>query len=199
LDRAIDGTAHRLAAHKGDRSMSQNNHSAKKTTVLQRNKLKLNPVAVTLALALVITAAAVAYYLTDASVAPSKAVSVQPAGSSQVSYPVSMFADGAARHFDFKADGMTIRYFILKSSDGVIRAAFDACDVCWPAGKGYYQDGDDMVCRNCGRRFASVLVNEVKGGCNPAPLTRTVNGDRLVLKVDDILQGKSYFDFQGKA
>jgi uncharacterized membrane protein len=116
-----------------------------------------------------------------------------------VSYPVSMFADGAARHFDFKADGMTIRYFILKSSDGVIRAAFDACDVCWPAGKGYYQDGDDMVCRNCGRRFASVLVNEVKGGCNPAPLTRTVNGDRLVLKVDDILQGKSYFDFQGKA
>jgi len=179
--------------------MSKNNHREKKAAVLKKNKSKLNPLAVTLALALVITAAAVAYYVTDAPVEPSNAASAQPTGSSQVSYPVSMFADGAARHFDFKADGMTIRYFILKSSDGVIRAAFDACDVCWPAGKGYYQDGDDMVCRNCGRRFASVLVNEVKGGCNPAPLTRTVNGDQLVLKVDDILQGKSYFDFKGKA
>jgi hypothetical protein len=53
--------------------MSQNNHSAKKAAVLQRNKSKLNPVTVTLALALVVSAAAVAYYLTDASVAPSKA------------------------------------------------------------------------------------------------------------------------------
>ena len=52
-----------------------------------------------------------------------------------------------------------------------------------------------MVCRNCGRRFASVKVNEVKGGCNPAPLERTVVGDKLVLQVANILQGKQYFDF----
>ncbi|MEJ2476339.1 MAG: DUF2318 domain-containing protein, partial [Desulfobacterales bacterium] len=92
-----------------------------------------------------------------------------------------------------------IRYFILKSSDGVIRAAFDACDVCWPAGKGYYQDGDVMVCRNCGRRFASVLVNEVQGGCNPAPLKRSLQGERVVIRAQDILEGKQYFDFTGKA
>ncbi|MGD9215945.1 MAG: DUF2318 domain-containing protein [Desulfobacteraceae bacterium] len=103
-----------------------------------------------------------------------------------------------ARHFDFKAGELTVRYFILKSSDGVIRAAFDACDVCWPAGKGYYQKGDEMVCRNCGRRFASVLVNEVQGGCNPAPLNRRVEGDQLILRVEDILTGKSYFNFKEK-
>ena len=98
-----------------------------------------------------------------------------------------------------KTGSITVRYFILKSSDGIVRAAFDACDVCWPAGKGYYQDGDSMVCRNCGRRFHSVLINEVKGGCNPAPLTRSVDGDQLVIKVDDILKGKPYFNFSGKA
>ena len=86
-----------------------------------------------------------------------------------------------------------------RSSDGIIRAAFDACDVCWPAGKGYYQEGDYMVCRNCGRRFASVLVNEVKGGCNPAPLNRGVTGDKLLINVNDIVEGKQYFDFSGKA
>ena len=116
----------------------------------------------------------------------------------KVVYQVSQFADGRARHYEFKHKDITIRYFILKSSDGIIRAAFDACDVCWPANKGYYQDGDVMICRNCGRRFKSVLVNEVKGGCNPAPLKRSVQGDQLILKVQDILEGKQYFNFSGK-
>ncbi len=116
----------------------------------------------------------------------------------RVTYPVAMFADGKARHFDFKDGEHTIRYFILKSADGVLRAAFDACDVCWPAGQGYYQEGDVMVCRNCNRRFVSTKVNEVKGGCNPAPLNRRVEGDMLVIEVDDIRAGKGYFDFKGK-
>ncbi len=114
----------------------------------------------------------------------------------EVSYAVKLFEDGLARHFEHRLrDDLSVRYFIIKSSDGVIRAAFDACDVCWPSGRGYIQSGDDMVCRNCGRRFASVLVNEVQGGCNPAPLKRVVRGDRVVLKTSDILAGGRYFDF----
>ena len=72
-------------------------------------------------------------------------------------------------------------------------------DVCWRAGKGYYQDGDHMVCRNCGRRFASVLVNEVKGGCNPAPLNRALENGKLIIQIKDILDGQQYFNFAGKA
>ncbi|MCJ7684075.1 MAG: DUF2318 domain-containing protein [Desulfobacteraceae bacterium] len=116
--------------------------------------------------------------------------------STDITYPASQFADGRARHFKYDTDdGMTIRYFILKSADGIIRAAFDACDVCWPANKGYYQEGDYMVCRNCGRKFASVKVNEVKGGCNPAPLNRQATGDKVVIQIADILNGKRYFNF----
>jgi len=118
--------------------------------------------------------------------------------ASKVTYPVSLFDDYKARHYVYKGQDVTIKYFILKSSDGIIRAAFDACDVCWKAGKGYYQDGDFMVCRNCGRKFASVLVNVVQGGCNPAPLKRSVEGDRLVIYINDILEGKQYFNFSGR-
>jgi uncharacterized membrane protein len=117
----------------------------------------------------------------------------------EVTYPVKNFKDGKARFYETKAgDGMTIKYFILKSSDGVVRAAFDACDVCWPQGKGYYQKDDFMVCRNCGRRFASVNVNVVTGGCNPGALKREVVGEKLVIKVKDILEGKKYFNFSKK-
>jgi uncharacterized membrane protein len=119
--------------------------------------------------------------------------------ASQISLPATLFEDGKTRHFQQVAGEITIKYFVLKSSDGIIRAAFDACDVCWPAGKGYYQDGDYMVCRNCGRRFASVLVNEVKGGCNPAPLNRRVENGKVIIEIKDILDGRRYFNFAEKA
>ncbi len=116
------------------------------------------------------------------------------AGVPDVSYPASMFDNGKARHFQVKTpDGVNIRYFIMTSSDGIIRAAFDACDVCWREGKGYTQRDDFMVCNNCGRRFLSTKINVVTGGCNPGPLTRKMEGGKLVIKVEHILEGKRYF------
>ena len=117
-----------------------------------------------------------------------------------ITYAASLFEDGQARYFKFDdaETGTTIAYFLLKSTDGVIRAAFDACDVCWPEGKGYAQDGSAMVCRNCGRRFESVKINEIQGGCNPAPLSRTIQGDQVVIRVDDLKAGRRYFNFAGK-
>jgi uncharacterized membrane protein len=120
------------------------------------------------------------------------------AGAPDVTYPANMFDNGKARHFDYKTtDGTTIKYFIMKSSDGVIRAAFDACDVCWREGKGYVQKDDVMVCRNCSRRFPSAKINVVTGGCNPGPLTRNVEGSKVVIKVEHILEGKRYFALRG--
>jgi uncharacterized membrane protein len=114
-------------------------------------------------------------------------------------YPEKTFENGTARFYEYKTeDGITIKYFIIKSSDGVIRAAFDACDVCWREGKGYFQKGDFMVCRNCGQRFASVRVNEVKGGCNPGPLAREIKDGNVVIKAGDLLEGKRYFNFSKK-
>lgn len=116
--------------------------------------------------------------------------------AADITYPLKTFQDGKARFYEYKTpDGITVKYFILKSSDGVVRAAFDACDVCWREGKGYQQKGDFMVCRNCGRRFASVKVNVITGGCNPGALNRQVVGDRLVINVKDILEGRKYFNF----
>jgi uncharacterized membrane protein len=120
--------------------------------------------------------------------------SLETGASQGVTVPVSTFDDGEAKHFSYQApSGKTIKFFALKSSDGVIRAAFDACDVCYQSKKGYRQEGDFMVCNNCGQRFSSVRVNEVKGGCNPSPLERNIEGENLVIAVADILTGAKYF------
>jgi uncharacterized membrane protein len=172
--------------------------TAKKAAVLGTGKRNRLPILVAIAGVVLMAAGALLY--TNMDNHNQTAITSAPAssGDTVVSFPVSLFEDGKARHFEHPAGKLTIRYFILKSSDGVIRAAFDACDVCWPAGKGYFQEGDHMVCRNCGRRFASVLVNEVKGGCNPAPLNRTVADGQVIILVKDILEGKQYFDFHEK-
>jgi uncharacterized membrane protein len=111
--------------------------------------------------------------------------------------PLASINDGKAHHFKVQAaDGVMVTFFVLKSNDGVIRAAIDACDVCYRAGKGYEQSGDEMVCLNCGMRFASARINEVKGGCNPAPLARTIEEDKLVIAMADIDQNSWYCKYK---
>ncbi len=117
-------------------------------------------------------------------------------GDDHISFAAADLADGKARYYAYQtASGITVRFFILQSSDQVIRTAFDACDVCWRNGKGYAQEGDFMVCRSCGRRFASAKVNEVKGGCNPAPLKRRREKGRVIIALADIAAGARLFDF----
>ena len=172
---------------------------AKKDVVLGTEKKGRLPLIVAIVCSVLIVGGGIYYASYDRSeTAPVAGSFTSENNASQVSLPASLFEDGKARHFQHAAGEFNIKYFVLKSSDGIIRAAFDACDVCWPAGKGYYQEGDYMVCRNCGRKFASVLVNEVKGGCNPAPLNRRVENGKVVIEVKDILEGRQYFNFPGK-
>ena len=111
----------------------------------------------------------------------------------EVRIPVKKINDGKAHYYKFKNGDSTIKFFVVKSRDGFIRAAFDACDVCVHAKKGYSQDGDFMICNNCGMRFHSSRINVVKGGCNPAPLNRKVVSNTLIIKAEDIVKGTYYF------
>lgn len=111
----------------------------------------------------------------------------------QVRIPVSQVDDGKAHFFSYQAGGNAVKFFVLQSGDGTIRAAFDACDVCYREKKGYSQAGDAMVCNNCGQKFASERINEVKGGCNPAPINRRVQSDHIVIAAADLAAGAGYF------
>ena len=111
-----------------------------------------------------------------------------------MSFAAADFSDGQARFYRYvTAAGKEIRLFLMKSSDGVVRAAFDTCDVCFRERRGYRQSGDNMTCNNCGKAFPSRDINVVQGGCNPAPIERVVQGDRVVLRAAALEQGAFYF------
>ncbi|MHB1133796.1 MAG: Fe-S-containing protein [Chloroflexota bacterium] len=118
---------------------------------------------------------------------------VDPIGG-QISVPLSSLADGKARYYTLRASAKEIDFYVLKASDGSIRAAIDSCDVCFAARKGYRQEGDEMVCNNCGQRFPSVKIGEVKGSCNPVPLGSKVEGDSVTIDADELSrEGARYF------
>lgn len=124
-------------------------------------------------------------------------VATAPASRSSDSHDIRIALSdltGTAKFFDYKlSDNKPIRFFVIKSSDGVYRAALDACDTCYHAKKGYHQEGDDMICNNCGLHFHSSQINEVHGGCNPVGLPRTIDGNQLVIKASELESRGSYF------
>ncbi len=111
----------------------------------------------------------------------------------KVRIPVSRVDDGKAHFFTYRHGDADINFFLVKSRDGVIRAAFDTCDVCYKEKKGYRQEGNVMVCNNCEQTFPTERINVVKGGCNPAPLVRVVGSGNVLIAAADLKKGAWYF------
>lgn len=112
---------------------------------------------------------------------------VTPSPDGVVRIPLANVGDGSARFYEYRASNRkTIRFFVIKSSDGVYRAAADACDVCFRGKMGYHQEGDDMVCNKCGRHFPSKDVNVITGSCNPDGIPRSIEGNNLLIAASDL-------------
>ena len=111
-----------------------------------------------------------------------------------VTLPTAKLSDGKAHFYSLEDGGKTITFFAVKAADGSIKTAFDACDSCYRAKKGYEQQGDKMNCKNCNQKFAiNRLGPNATGGCNPGYLPNRPNGTSIVIKADDLKGGARYF------
>lgn len=103
-------------------------------------------------------------------------------------------ADGKAHFYKFGENGKEIAFFAVKAADGSYKTAFEACDACYKAKKGYEQAGDKMNCKNCNQKFAiSRLGPNASGGCNPGYLPHQLSGSSIIIKTSDIKAGARYF------
>lgn len=102
-----------------------------------------------------------------------------------------------AKFYPYESNGIKMEVLALKAKDGTIRTALNTCQVCYASGKGYYvQEGDELVCQNCGNRFASNMVGKSKGGCNPVPIAETGkvdDGNKIVIDKNYLDKNKAYF------
>lgn len=118
---------------------------------------------------------------------------LQPEGT-LVKIPVASLKTQKASYYRVQLDGREIRFFAVKGSDGRVRTALDACDACYREKKGYEQKGTTMICRNCGMAFPVDRIGPSSvGGCNPHHLPSRIEGDKLVIAVDELRKGARFF------
>ena len=99
--------------------------------------------------------------------------------------------------YPVNVDGTEMEVMAVKTSDGTIRTAFNTCQICYDSGNGYYkQEGDKLVCQNCGNSFTMDQVGESAGGCNPWPIQesdRTLADDEIQISYDFLKDSADIF------
>lgn len=119
----------------------------------------------------------------------------QTVDNSNVKIPVAELS-AQAKWYEYDAGGTTVRFFAVKASDGSLKTAFDACDVCYNSKKGYRQEGTNMICNNCGNKYpvdGLGTKNRAGGGCWPSFLPSKVVGNELVISKAALEKGKVIF------
>lgn len=172
--------------------MESKTHLESKRAQFTEQKNKQKPMKIILLIALGLAVGVAGYFAINGF--GDKAASGVTKTADAIKISLADLESGKAQFLNHQvANNTQVRFFAVKSTDGKFRAAMDACDTCFHAKKGYRQEGDIMVCNNCGMKFHSNLINEVKGGCNPIGVACSVEGNQLVIKTSELESRSSYF------
>lgn len=71
-----------------------------------------------------------------------------------------------ATFVNYDDEGIIIQLILVRGTDNKVRIALNTCQVCNPSPKAYFiQEGEYLVCQNCGTKFHINKIGIEKGGC----------------------------------
>jgi len=126
---------------------------------------------------------------------PSTAANVIDVNMTTVSIPLASISQ-TATWYEYNVSGLTVRFFVVKDSNGTIHTTFDECWMCFNAHLGYRQNGSAMIENRCNMSFPISQITEQGcsgDGCCPIFLANKVIGDQLVIKKSDLAKQKFTF------
>ncbi len=131
--------------------------------------------AILCSLVVVSLAAEFAYARAMNAPSPGKMLAVE---NNHVHIPLSELTDSSLHFYTADVNGTVIRFLVIHQTNGDYATALDACQICGRAG--YRQEGQNIICRNCG---ASIYVPSIgdHGGCNPIPVKSSVAGGEVIV------------------
>ncbi|MGP8155542.1 MAG: Fe-S-containing protein [Candidatus Acidiferrales bacterium] len=125
------------------------------------------------------------YARTQAAPAPAKMLVAQ---NNQVRIPLSELNDTYLHFYSADVNNTVIRFFVIHKSNGDYITALDACQICGWAG--YRQEGQNVICRNCGAAIYIPSIGE-KGGCNPVAFPSHVEGGGVIVDLSALSSAAS--------
>jgi high-affinity iron transporter len=153
----------------------------------QRDRFwKLSATAASL-LVMVLISTQFIYSRTAHAMSPPQRATIQN-GEAQIS--TSLLADHDLHHIVIDVEGTEVRLIAILDASGTVRVGLDACMIC--GHQGYYQDGKNVICRNCGAVIYVPTIGHA-GGCNPAHIDYRVDGDSLQIAATDLAAAANHF------
>ena len=141
--------------------------------------------AASLCVAVVVLLTADSVY-TRAMNAPTKAIMLT-AQNGTVRVPIAELADSAMHFYEADVNGTEIRFLIIHRANDYA-TALDACEIC--GRQGYRQEGQNVVCRNCGAVIYIPSIGQ-PGGCNPVPVKSAIEAGNVVVDLSALAQSNS--------
>ncbi len=189
-DKRLENRSSESSRPKNGRAKRRSREAARR---LERQQ-NLRKVAIAVVvIAIVAVVAMIALNGDNAGPEPSEGIQVNERGELVIA---STDVTKDARYYSFDASGVDVRFFAVRGSDGDVRVAMDACDVCYDAKRGYRQDGNDMVCNNCGNEYSTdgIGTENLRGGCWPSYVPIKEEGGNILIKASDLKAKRYMFD-----
>lgn len=127
---------------------------------------------------------------------PAASTPASVAADQDLVIPISDLSE-TAKFYPVDIDGTRLEVVAVEAADGSIRTAFNTCQVCYDSGRGYYkQQGNKLVCQNCGNQFPMDRVEVESGGCNPWPIfdqNKTVTDSSITISYDFLKESTGIF------
>jgi FTR1 family protein len=153
----------------------------------QRDRFwKLTATAASL-LVIVLISAQFIYSRTAQAMTPPEHVSIQ---NCEAQIATGLLADHDLHRYAIDVGGTEVRVIAVLDSSGTVRAGLDACVIC--GHQGYYQDGKNVICRNCGAVIYVPTIG-LAGGCNPIHIDYVIEGDKLHIAATALAAAAKYF------
>ena len=121
--------------------------------------------------------------------APIPAVNIA-AVNGLVKIPAAGLADHKLHIFSVQSPDGEVRLVAILDDTDTVRAALDACSIC--GAQGYYQDGRNVICRNCGAAIVTRSIG-VSGGCNPIPVHFVIENNLLTISENELIPATRIF------
>lgn len=184
--------------------MSTNNNSKKYQSSKKRKNQKTLRRVVIAGVALIIIIAAAVLFNRNRADADKGHYHVDAKGKKYYHDDAEMISDtdltivksevtGDMKYYPYKSNNIEMEVLARKAEDGTVKYAFNTCLSCYSTGRGYFeQEGDHLVCQNCGRTFAFDNIGDKVGECYPIPIP----SDNVTENDDTIVISKTYLDSQ---
>jgi high-affinity iron transporter len=110
------------------------------------------------------------------------------ASAGRVYIPLSDLTDSSLHFYTADVSGSVIRFLVIHQTNGNYAVALDACQIC--GRQGYRQEGQNIVCRNCGATIYIPSIGD-KGGCNPIPVQSSVESGEVIVDLSALAKSNA--------